>query len=34
MNKRSIFVVIAVVLLFIITGCTQEEEQKVTDAYK
>lgn len=34
MNKRSIFVILAVVLLFIITGCSGEEEKSVSDAVK
>lgn len=34
MGKRSIFVVIAVLLLLIITGCSYEQEVVITDAIK
>lgn len=34
MKKRSIFVVIAVIALLIITGCSYEKEEKITDAVK
>ena len=34
MSKRSIFVVIAILLLLIITGCSYEQEVVITDAIK
>lgn len=34
MKKRSIFVILAVITLLIITGCTYEEKEKVSDAVK
>lgn len=34
MKKRSIFVIIALVLLLIIAGCSIEKEEKITDALK
>lgn len=34
MRKRSIFVIIAVIALLIITGCSYEEKEKITDASK
>ena len=34
MNKRSIFVIIALVIVLIITGCSYEEKDKKSDALK
>lgn len=34
MKKRSIFVIIAIVMLMIITGCSYEKEEKISDALK
>ena len=34
MKKRSIFVIVAIVMLMIITGCSYEKEEKISDAFK